>query len=368
MSRLRFELARVEDDAALRRRMAEDWIEGDITVSFRREPSYFAATCLQGDRVQTLACFDDAAGMLVGMGSRASAMVYVNGAARRIGYLADLRCHRAYRRGTLLARGYRYLRTLHEADPLPFYATVIYEGNEPALRALRGARAGLPVYRPWGRLLTPALRLEWDLPAIEAAGVVLDAATEADMPAVLDFLDAHMRTRQFAPAFTSEDLSIGRLSGLRSEDFIVARRDGVIVGTIALWDQSALRKTHVERYRGWLGAARPAINAWRAMTGGHALPAAGERIPYVYLACFAVARNDLQTAEALLRAAYRRARRGPWHFAICGLHERDPLAECLSGYKRIAAAGCLFAVHYPEDEAAVASIDDRVPYLEAGCL
>lgn len=368
MTRFRFELARIEHDAALRRRMAEDWMDGDIAVSFRREPSYFAAARLQGDRVQTLACFDDAGAALVGMGSRASAIAYVNGCAQRIGYLADLRCHPAHRGGTLLARGYRHLRLLHERDPLSFYTTVIYEGNERALRAVVGARAGLPVYREWGRLLTPALRLERELPAVEVAGIEMASASTADLPAVLAFLGERMATRQFAPAYCAQDVGAGRLSGLRIEDVIVARRDGAIAGTIALWDQSALRQTHVERYRGWLGYMRPAVNAWRAMTGGHPLPAPGERVPYVYLACFAVAGNDLRVADALLRAAYRRARRGPWHYAICGLHERDPLAASLRGYARVHAAGQLFVVHYPQDAEAVDRIDERTPYLEAGCL
>lgn len=368
MSRFRFELAGETRDAALRRRMAEDRMEGLIAVSFRREPSYFAACRLQGDRVQTIACIDGLDDSLIGLGCRASGMAYVNAEARRVGYLADLRCHPAYRRGTLLARGYRYLQSLHVDDPLPFYTTVVYEGNEPALDALCSARAGLPAYRPWGRLLTPAIRLDRELPSIPVTGIDFALADAGDWPQILVFLHERMRQRQFAPAWCEDDIRTGRLKGLAAEDFVLARRDGRLVGTLALWDQSAIRQTHVERYRGWLGALRPAINIWRSVAGARRLPGPGERIPHAYLACFAVSEDDLAIAQGLLRFAYRRARRSACHYVIGGLHERDPLAACLREYKQIHAAGCLFVVHYPPDRAAVEAVDDRVPYLEVGCL
>ena len=43
MSRYRFDLATEADDAALRRVLADTPMPGRIAVSFRREPSYFAA-------------------------------------------------------------------------------------------------------------------------------------------------------------------------------------------------------------------------------------------------------------------------------------------------------------------------------------
>jgi hypothetical protein len=368
MTRFRFDLADETHDAALRRRMAEDWMEGRVVVSFRREPSFFAGRHLQGDRAQTLVCFDRQTDQLVALGTRTSAVAHVNGSPVRIGYLADLRFHPDYRRSTLLARGYRQLRKLHDADPLPFYTSVVYEGNEAALRALRGARAGLPVYREWGRVLTPALRLDRDLPAIEVPGVKLTSGVESDVPAIVEFVNARMATRQFGMRLTHEDFIGGRMNGLRPTDFVVARRDDQLIGTIGLWDQSAVRQTHVERYSGTLGIARPVVSALRVATGGHRLPAPGDRIPSVYLACFAAAEDDDRVAAGLLREALRRARRGGWHFAIVGLHERDPLADVIGRYPAVRAAGLLFVVHYAEDVQQVADLDDRPPHLEAGCL
>ena len=156
MSRYEFSLAQLADDAQLRACMAGVWMEGRMAVSFRREPSYFAGCRVQGDAVQVLKCTDLRDGRIIGMGCRSSLRLHVNGEARRLGYLADLRGLPEGRQGSLLARGYRFLQELHECDPVPFYLSVIFDGNERALGSLLGARAGLPIYSPLGRIRTPA--------------------------------------------------------------------------------------------------------------------------------------------------------------------------------------------------------------------
>ncbi|WP_419612165.1 hypothetical protein, partial [Thiolapillus sp.] len=58
---------------------------------------------------------------------------WINGSTQHLGYLADLRGDPAYRGSTLLARGYRFLRQLHEDDPVPLYYSLILDGNRLAL-------------------------------------------------------------------------------------------------------------------------------------------------------------------------------------------------------------------------------------------
>ena len=57
---------------------------------------------------------------------------YVNGEPQRVGLLSDLRLAQHARGGTLVARGFRVLRALHEADPVPYYLTAILDGNQRA--------------------------------------------------------------------------------------------------------------------------------------------------------------------------------------------------------------------------------------------
>ncbi len=367
MSAFAIELARPEDDAALRARMAQDRMDGRISVSFRREPSYFAACRVQGDATQVVKCVERRTGAIVGMGSRSTMRAYIDGVERRIGYLGDLRLARERRSGPLLARGYRYFRELHRLDPVALYTTVIYDGNVAAMRALVGGRAGLPLYRDWGRVLTPAIPL--DLPIRQEKLPQVDVARSAPdaLPEIVAFLNSCWREKQFAPVCCLENFSReGRRAGLAATDFFVARRSGRIVGTVAAWDQSRLRQTHVEGYSGALRWMRPAYNVLAALTPLRPLPRAGERIPYIYLACIAVEENDLGIFRVLLRAALAALRHGPWHYAIAGLHEADPLAQALIELRRIEAAGRLFVVHFPGEDPELER--QRTPYVEVGCL
>jgi hypothetical protein len=366
-SRFRFTLAGPEDDADLRALMAQGRMEGDIAVSFRREPSYFAGCVVQGDGAQVIKCMEVESGRLIGHGCRSTLEVFVDGRPLRIGYLSDLRSFAGYRGGTLLARGFRYLRELHDADPVPFYYTVIYEGNDQAVRNLVGARAGLPAYLDYGRILTPAIQLDLPRRELREPGLRVVRANAAQLPAIVNFLNEWQAQRPLAPVrHVAQFAPGGRYSGLRAEDFLLAVDDhDRIAGTLAIWNQSAIRQTHVERYSRTLALARPLFNLAARVLPFKPLPSVGGRVPYVYLACACAREQDIGIFRVLLRAAYRQLRDGDAHYAIAGLHETDPFAAALSDYRCIAAAGRLFLAHYPD---APAPSRAGIPVIEAGCV
>jgi hypothetical protein len=358
MSRYRFEPAVAADDAALRARMAADWLQGSLSVSFRREPSYFAGCALQGEQVQVHKCVDTASSELVGMGARLATRLCINGEWRRVGLLSDLRLAAHARGGTLVARGYRVLRTLHEADPVDFYLTVILDGNRTAIGSIASGRAGLPTYRDFGRMLSPAIPLDWPKPALALPGIRLRRAATGEEGAVLELLAAAAPRRQFTRDWST------LAPGLSIADFFVAERGSRLVACVAAWDQHALRQTFIEAYSPALAAVRPFYNAAARLLPLKPLPAPGTRIPYVYLAAVAVLDDDLALWRALLRHAYRDLRHGPWHHAIVSLHEDDPLAAALADYRAIRAAGRIYVVHYGDGAAAVAALDRRIPCLD----
>src|SRR5438128_9929998 len=112
MSRYQFDLATEADEADLRRVLAETPMPGRIAVSFRREPSYFAAAEVDGRFRQVVAARDMETGRIVGFGSRSVTQRYVNGLPTPIGYLSSLRLVMEHRNRGLLARGYPYCRRL----------------------------------------------------------------------------------------------------------------------------------------------------------------------------------------------------------------------------------------------------------------
>lgn len=362
-----FRLATPADDAALRARMAADWLQGQISVSFRREPHYFAGAPIMGETAQIVVCENEAQ-QIVALGSRFTRQAYLNGIPTRTGYLADLRGAPEVRRGTLLARGFQFLRALHQADPVSLYTTVILDGNQTALDALSQPRAGLPQYRPLGRMLTPALHLDLPCRVRRQPGVQVRPAGAADLERVVAFLQHNHARRQFAPVWDQNALTAAGNGRLRIEDFWLAERNGGLLAVVAAWDQSHWRQTHLEAYSPSLARLRPFYNLAARFLPLKALPALGSRIPYLVFSAAAVDQDDPEIFSHLLAVVCNALRRGPWHYAICGLHERDPLATVLADFRRIPAAGLLFVVHYADAVAAFDALDARVPYLDFGLV
>ena len=368
MSRFGFEPAKRDDDAEFRKRMAEDWMPGHISVSFRREPDYFAGCNVQAEDMQVFKCVDNKEGIIIGIGCRGISKVYINGSLKKTGYLSDLRCHPDYRGGTLLSRAYGYLQEMHKIEPVDLYYTMILDGNDTALSILTSARTGLPRYRDIGRFLTPAIHLDFPRPEIIFPGVEVVRAKPENMPELFQFINHCYSKKQFSPYYENKDIGTARLTGLKAEDFYMVIRGNKIIACAAAWDQTDVRQTHVEKYNTLLAVTRPFYNFIANFTPLKPLPAPGEKVPYFYLSFVAIENNDIDIFRLLLRHVYRDRRTGPWNYFIIGLHERDPLSVVLDEYRKIDAAGNLFVVHYPEDEDKFNMLDDRVPYVEVASL
>ena len=109
MPRITFSPATPDDDDALRRLLRENVMEGGISVSFRREPSYFLTSSVQGDQAEIYKGCNVETGEIAVLGSRFRRAAYFNGKRETLGYLADLRLNRRYRSGSHLLSTYKEL-------------------------------------------------------------------------------------------------------------------------------------------------------------------------------------------------------------------------------------------------------------------
>lgn len=363
-TRYRFSLADAADDTELRQRMARDEMSGDMSLSFRREPNYFLGCGVQGRQSQIIKVTDGSSGHIVGLGARHIKNLFVNGNASRVGYLSDLRGDKDVRKRTLLARGYAFLRQLHDSDHVPLYFSVILDGNDDAVANLTKARAGLPIYERRGRIVTPALHLDRRKSELTCAGVSIRRGEASAMSQVFAFLNREHAKKQLAPCYGIEDLGSPHLLGLNPESFYIAYRGDQIVGCVAAWDQSDFRQTHVESYSGSLRALRPFYNLAARFSSLRALPVPGGKIPYLYLSMIATEDNRSNIFATLLRTVYRDLRNSKYHFMIAGLHEDDPLTQVLDDYRSIDAGGSLYVIYYPEDVDFVSGLDNRTIYVD----
>lgn len=349
--RVRFEPAQESDDGELRALLHKTPMGGSISVAFLREPEYFSATRIQGPFTQVFIA--KAGDQIVGAATRAVRPTFLNGEIIDGGYLSDLRILPAFRRGTTLARGYRYLRDLHRDGRTPIYTTVIVEDNETALRTVGANRADMPAYTDQGRILTPMISLTKRLPEIPAD---IRPATLKDLPAIVEKLNEPRM--QFQPVHSEDNLLEGRFQNLRASNFRLLFRGGKLTGVMAAWDQRPFRQTVVKNYSGVVGALRPLVNLFRKP----ALPATDEPLRFFYIAFSAT--DTIEDYRALLRSIYNESIDSPLTHMIAGLHERDPRSVALRDYPQTHFAGRLFSVTFDGP----VEIDDRIPYVEPALL
>ncbi len=358
---MRFQQAEAAHEPDLRRLMADDPMPGAFRLAYTREPDFSHALDVQGTSTQVIAALED--GKVVGMGVRAILPVHVNGAVREVGYLGGLRSLTSARRGLGLARGFQFLRKLHEDGRVPGYLTTILEDNVHALAMLQSGRAGLPRYVDLGRYTTFALFPNRFHRAHPSDCRIL-RCPEVPLGDVLAFLRAETGRRPFSPAI-GESLGGPWYRDFREEDLRIATRGQTIVGVAGVWDQSAFKQVRVAGYAPWLGLARPMVNAALRLTGYPTLPPAGGSLQPRTLAFTTVKDDDPQVFRALLEAALEAMPT----LLLVGLHEKDPLRAGLRGLRAVPYHARLCWVCWDDGIEAFRSFDlTEAPYLELARL
>jgi len=356
-------LATPADDGELRELLRKSPVPGPISVTFEREPSFFDSCRVRGDFFQACVGRDHRTGKIIGLGTRSVAPGFVNGEPTPLGYLSDLRLEQQYRGGTLIIRGYRFLRRLHEDRRTRFYTTVIFSENHAALTTIASGRAGLPRYHDQGTIHSPGINIRRAEPPIRADCEIVRGSEDL-LPEIVGCLNRNNSRRQFAPIHAVE-MFRGRWRNFRIEDFHVAVCGSNVIGVVGCWDQSSFKQTRVAGYSSRLRWMVPLANIVRPITHAPRYPKVGKEVPYFYLGFIAIDDDNLQVFRALLRGAYNAAVGAGYLYAILALHERDPLLPALRDYSLTPFNARLFCVTFDDGEDLVRELDGRVPYLEA---
>lgn len=362
-SRFEIKLANDADDHELRGLLRRSPIPGSISVTFERDPSFFDSCRVRGDFFQVGIGRDRRTGTVIGLGTRSVSPAFVNGRPALLGYLADLRLDERYRGGTLIARGYRFLRHLHEDHRARLYTTMIFSGNHAALTTIASGRAGLPQYHDMGLVHSPGINIRRTQPPINAGCEVLRGSEEL-LAEIVECLNRNNARRQFAPVHTVAMFK-SQWRDFRVTDFYVAVRGSRIIGVLGSWDQTSFKQTRVVGYGPRLRFLVPLANMLRPITEAPLFPKPGEEVSYFYISFIAVDEDDVQIFRALLRRAYNDAVGSRYLYAILALHERDSLLPALRDYSLTPFSGRLFCVTFEDGEDVYRSLDGRVPYLEA---
>ncbi len=318
-----YRAAGVADDANLRAVLRENALPSWVTMSLRREPSFFAGDELMGDGAAVIAHEPGAAGRTVGMYTCAFVPVHVDGARKTVGYLGGLRVNKPFRRRPRVVRnGFASIPVVvgNKGD-VPFWFTSISRENTAAVRLLEAGLPGMPTYRRAGIVETLTVAASRG----RIAGVLRRARPE-DAPMIAAFHNARAARYQFSPALNADWLvGLDGTKGLTLNDFWLAEDSSGLRGCLAVWDQRAFKQTVASAYRFPLGALLGPYNLWAAAARRAPLPSVGKPLEHVYLSFVAFDPEAAKLAPIAIREGLARAREKGAVAAVIGLSVDNPL-------------------------------------------
>jgi hypothetical protein len=349
-------VAESRDDAGIRRLVESEAMPGRVRISFCREPNFSIGCAVTGDDVRILVARAEPDDEIVGVACRSVRRVFLNGREQRIGYLGQLRVHERWRGRWLVSRGFAALEELHRADPLPAYLASIVDGNPDAIGVLIDRRRrAFPVFREAARYVTLAVRVGRPRGQERRNEEVVHGSVD-QLEELSNFLKAQGRRRQLSAVWTADALGQLEAYGLPLDDFRIARRNGQIVGAIALWDQSAYKQSVIRGYTGWLKPVAPI------------LPRPGTKLRSAYAAVISIANDDTAVFGTLLREIYNLASLRGFDYLLIGLDPRDPLMSPARTYRHIAYPSRLYLASWSNGGSRHEQLDARPVYVDIATL
>jgi hypothetical protein len=346
--------AEPRDNESLCRLFESVSMESDLDLAIRRDPDFFALYRIQGP-VWECWLGETEAGV-GGLGAIVVREGYLSGRHTRIGYLGDLRVAPDFQGQKLVPRFYGpVLREASARYGCEVFLTTIIASNRRAIRALTSPQAraaGIPPYELVRRFGIRAVHLTVPLPRMRSRFTV-ERATQASINEVAGFLDADGRERPFGYALAERELRrrLQEWPGLDISSFYLARdRAGELVGCVALWDPSRVKRTVVRDYRGRMVPVRRAYNVAAKALGFSPLPRPGSEMHYAYATHVAVPSGDPRVLRALLQCIYADQRKTGKTFVAFCVFEDDPLRDAYRGFLYTDLPTNLYAVPAPGTE------------------
>ena len=123
---------------------------GKPSVSYRREPDYFAGLEPVGEGTDVVGVYDG--NVLTGACTRSWKRVWLDGRVTRVGYLGGLRLPPECQRRMYLPAGYRLLREIDKDKPGCLYLCTFLSRGSNSMQIMTRPRPGLLRFHSWGEL------------------------------------------------------------------------------------------------------------------------------------------------------------------------------------------------------------------------
>lgn len=356
--------ADLEDDQALRKRLNDDTIKGKISLSFRREPSYFTHLKNIASIIQVIKCVKDK--KIVGTATRAILKCQMRGSISSIGYLSDLRIENKHRSGWLLSNGFKYLRELHLQSPVPFYYTLIWESNYRAIKSLEGKRGKLPEYIYCSKILSPIIFLRKKKKIKLTKNLHFKRASTQTIKKVITFINNENKNKELSPYINLEGLLSNDYQNLRADDFYYLQDGQDIVAAISLWDQCSYRQTFIETF----SFKYKLIAKLFKFCHLGVFPKENTEVKYVFGSFMTIKKDNLILAKTLLKYFNNELIERGYDKLVLSINNKSILKKLLKSFIHLKLAGNLYFVFFDTTikEEYKKLLDSNNIYIELGLI
>lgn len=354
------------DNAKMQDLITKITMPGVAQMCFQRAPDFFVGAKVIGEEfVLTVADDDERPDVLAGLTVISGRDLYISGKKRRVYYSGDTRVDPFYRRRGIASNLFIEQKKHRSTEDL--LQGIVLKENTAPLDAAANAADGV-LFRYWisHAIETSFIFTRKITPRIPS-GVQMRAATASDVLAMQAFFDREAPRRNGYPVYDFEKLLAGDpyYAGLSIGDFVLATRNGQIIGMIAGWNQKAYKQTRIVGFKPIVKVLRPLYNLYVGIVGGFKLPPVGGVLNYLTLSNILVANDDTAVLQGLID--YVMANQGQKFDALAtAFTAGDPLESVPRGYKRQKLFSSHFWLSYGDDPRP--GIDDRPLYVELGRL
>ncbi|MFI8480549.1 hypothetical protein ACIGCM_08265 [Pseudomonas sp. NPDC078700] len=344
-------LATAKDNTALLALLRRTPQMGSITLTFEREPNFFAGALVNCEHEYVLVAEDlEVPGVLIAMVDIGQRRQYINGKVESVRYMHDLRVAPEARGGKALEA--LFLAIAEHIDTTnSWMEAVILEENLVPLGIIDRGRAWLPNFYPGGRIVTSLL------PAQKPKGqlnnsLTIRTATLDDAP-LLQQLWNEASHRQGFPLYNVNEMLAGNgyYQCIKISNYLIALINGKPVGSLGIWNQKHFKQTRVARYSPWLAALRIPYNLYGMLFGGVYLPPPGDCFNYLMLHSLTIDQDNPAVFKALLDHVLVHHLQ-PQQSLVCGFFEDHPLEAALEIYRRKKLYSRHFFISYQQDPSA----------------
>lgn len=354
-----YEICGSECDQEILQLLESTPIEGNVDMVFTARPSFIDAQTQLGESSFIIGIRHRYSGRLIGILSILIQPRYLAGRVYRIGYLSHLRVDRNYRGRQLVKNGLMFLRKHMCELPADFYFTSIGIDNLVALRVLASGKPGYPTLTPLGEVASKFFLLRRNAPLPNT--YTLSTLSSEDYEEANDFLSHESRKKNLYPYYHQF-----WQTSLPTKYFVVAKHRNTIAGLLAVWNQNSFKQIILHRYRFPMNFFKTIFNTLAYTRGLPPLPKARERLHFSYISHVAVKNNDSNVLRAML--AFVQNNYHASHFAVIGLHDRDPLCGCLKELLGITYRTQLYAVSWQNQSILTPELSNSLLYPEIALL